>query len=166
MLKNEKFKVLGNSLSLQSLSLPGVASELSGFSETACAATVVANVIWTSAAASTHDVHGFSRAFTHWWSAFSHCSSHRGGGEIRTTLSPRTMISPSFFWFSTSVVSSVSSKTRLRCWSKPFSLPLRLFPPFNRTRTILLRFCSRISVVISLILESSILLFYTLDLNI
>src|SRR5512138_3748473 len=61
------------------------------------------------------------------------------------------MISPSFFWFSTSVVSSVSSKTRLRCWSKPFSLPLRLLPPFKRTRTILPRFCSRISVVISLI---------------
>lgn len=65
MLKNEKSEGLGNSLSLQSLSLPGVASEFGCFSKTACAATVVANVVGTSTAASTHDVHGFSRAFTH-----------------------------------------------------------------------------------------------------
>ena len=45
MLKNEKFEGLGNSLSLQSLSLPSVGPELGGFSETACAATMVANVI-------------------------------------------------------------------------------------------------------------------------
>ena len=45
MLNNEKSEGLGNSLSLQSLSLPSVASEFGGFSETAGAATVVANVI-------------------------------------------------------------------------------------------------------------------------
>jgi hypothetical protein len=78
---------------------------------------------------------------------------HLGGGEIRTTLSPRTIMRPSFFVFSMFVVSSVSSKTRFRCWSKPFSLPRRLFPPFRRTSTILPRFCSRISVVISLIVN-------------
>jgi len=38
-----------------------------------------------------------------------------GGGEIITTLSPRTMMAPSFFTFSASVVSSVSSSTKLRC---------------------------------------------------
>jgi len=76
---------------------------------------------------------------------------HLGGGEIRTTLSPRTIMSPSFLVFSRLLVSSVSSRTRFRCWSNPLSLPLRLFPPFKRTRTILPRFCSRISVVISLI---------------
>jgi hypothetical protein len=76
---------------------------------------------------------------------------HLGGGEIRTTLSPRTIMSPSFLVFSRFVVSSVSSRTRFRCWSNPFKRPLRLFPPFKRTRTILPRFCSRISVVISLI---------------
>jgi len=76
---------------------------------------------------------------------------HLGGGEIRTTLSPRTIMSPSFLVFSRLLVSSVSSRTRFRCWSKPFSFPRRLFPPFKRTRTILPRFCSRISVVISLI---------------
>ena len=63
-------------------------------------------------------------------------------------------MSPSFFWFSGCVVSSVSSSTRFRCWSKPFSLPRRFFPPFRRTSTILPRFCSRISVVISLIVGS------------
>ena len=80
------------------------------------------------------------------------CWGHLGGGDIRTTLSPRTMMSPSFFWFSTWVVSSVSSSTRFRCWSNPLSLPRRLFPPFRRTSTTLPRFCSRISVVISLML--------------
>lgn len=58
---------------------------------------------------------------------------------------------PSFLTFSVVVLSSVSSRTRFRCWSNPLSRPRKLFPPFSLTRTILLRFCSRISVVISLI---------------
>jgi len=33
------------------------------------------------------------------------------------TLSPRTIIMPSFLMFSLFVVSSVSSRTRFRCWS-------------------------------------------------
>ena len=33
------------------------------------------------------------------------------------TLSPRTIMTPSFLTFSLLVVSSVSSKTRFRCWS-------------------------------------------------
>lgn len=70
---------------------------------------------------------------------------------MRTTLSPRTIMVPSFFVFSEVVVSSVSSRTRFRCWSKPLSFPRRLFPPLSLTRTIFPRFCSRISVVISLI---------------
>jgi len=90
--------------------------------------------------------------FTHGWCSFSQ-RCHLGGGEIRTTLSPRTIINPSFFTFSILVVSSVSSKTRFRCWSNHFNLPRRLFPPFNLTSTAFPRFCSRISVVISLILH-------------
>ena len=45
MLNSEKFEGLSNSLSLQSLGLPSVASDLGGFSEAAGAATVVANVV-------------------------------------------------------------------------------------------------------------------------
>jgi len=41
----------------------------------------------------------------------------RGGGEMRITLSPRTIMIPSLRKFSEFVVSSVSSKTRFRCWS-------------------------------------------------
>lgn len=69
---------------------------------------------------------------------------------MRTTLSPLTIIVPSFLMFSGVVLSSVSSSTRFRCWSNPLSLPRRLFPPFSLTSTIFVRFCSRISVVISL----------------
>jgi len=67
------------------------------------------------------------------------------------TLSPLTMMMPSFFMFSEFVLSSVSSRTRLRCWSNPFSLPRRLFPPFSLTRTVFPRLSSRTCVVISLI---------------
>src|SRR5208283_2225792 len=124
-----------------------------GFAVAACSATLLAYVVCASSASSAFYVNDFALAFAHRWCAFSH-GGHLGDGEMRTTLSPRTIISPSLFWFSMFVVSSVSSSTRFRCWSKPFSLPLRLFPPFSRTSTTLLRFCSRISVVISLILES------------
>jgi len=50
----------------------------------------------------------YSRSFHAVW---------RGGGEMRTTLSPRTIMIPSLRMFSEFVVSSVSSKTRFRCWS-------------------------------------------------
>ena len=82
--------------------------------------------------------------------AFSHVF-HLGGGEIITSLSPRTIRMPSFLMFSGSVVSSVSSRTRFRCWSNPFSFPRRLFPPFRRTSTVFPRLSWRIWVVISLI---------------
>ncbi len=49
-----------------------------------------------------------SRAFYAVW---------RGGGEMRMTLSPRTIMIPSLRRFSEFVVSSVSSRTRFRCWS-------------------------------------------------
>ena len=145
---------LYDSYSLESLSHPSVMPHGCGFAVAASCATFMAYVVCASSAAPAFYVNGFALALAHWWCAFSH-GGHLGDGEIRTTLSPRTIISPSFFWFSIFVVSSVSSKTRFRCWSKPFSLPLRLFPPLRRTSTTLLRFCSRISVVISLILESS-----------
>jgi len=82
--------------------------------------------------------------------AFPHVF-HLGGGEIITTLSPRTIRMSSFSVFSGSVVSSVSSSTRFRCWSNPFSFPRRLFPPFRRTSTVFPRLSWRIWVVISLI---------------
>jgi len=62
--------------------------------------------------------------------------SHLGGGEIIMTLSPRTIKTPSFLVLSESVVSSVSSRTKFRCWSNPLSFPRRLFPPFRRTSTV------------------------------
>lgn len=83
-------------------------------------------------------------------SALSH-ASHLGGGEIIITLSPRTIRMSSFLGFSGSVVSSVSSSTRFRCWSNPFSFPRRLFPPLKRTSTVFPRLSWRIWVVISLI---------------
>ena len=92
-------------------------------------------------------------------------SPYLGGGEINTTLSPRTIIKPSFLWLSTLEVSSVSSSTKFRCWSKPLSLPLRLLPPLSRTNTILPMFCSRISVVISLILKPFVTNILSLYLN-
>lgn len=152
------FRIIDNllnySLPCQGLRLPLVASDSCGFSVATCRAPLVTDMIRSSAAASAFYVNNFALAFAHRWSAFAHYTSpYLGGGDIRTTLSPRTIIKPSLRWFSTLVVSSVSSRTRFRCWSKPFNLPRRLFPPFSRTSTILLRFCSRISVVISLILN-------------
>ena len=129
-------------------------ADSSSFAIAACCTSFVSHVVRTSATTPAFNVNSFSLTFTLWRCTFTHLN-HLGGGEIRTTLSPRTIIKPSFLWLSTSVVSSVSSRTKLRCWSKPFSLPRRLFPPFNRTSTIFPRFCSRISVVISLIIDPS-----------
>lgn len=42
-------------------------------------------------------------------------NDHLGGGEISTTLSPLTIMRPSFLAFSKLVVSSVSSRTKFRC---------------------------------------------------
>lgn len=92
----------------------------------------------------------FSSMFSEGCGAFSQVF-HLGGGEIITTLSPRTIRMFSFLMFSGSVVSSVSSRTRFRCWSNPFSFPRRLFPPFRRTSTVFPMLSWRIWVVISLI---------------
>ena len=101
-------------MSLQSLRPPVVASDSGLFAETACRTAFVPYVVCASAATPTHDVDSLALALTHRWSSFTHLT-HLGGGEIRTTLSPRTIISPSFFWSSTTVVSSVSSRTRFKC---------------------------------------------------
>jgi hypothetical protein len=67
-----------------------------------------------------------------------------GGGETRTTLSPRTIIVPSFLVESELVTSSASSSTRFMCWSKLYNLPLTLRPPLSWTSTTLFRLSSKI----------------------
>ena len=78
-----------------------------------------------------------------------------GGGETRTTLSPRTIIVPSFFVASVFVTSSASSSTRFMCWSKLYNLPLTLRPPFSWTRTTLFRLSSKILAATSDIQSST-----------
>src|SRR5467141_4705161 len=72
------------------------------------------------------------------------CSYRLGGGETKTTLSPRTMIVPSFLVESELVTSSASSSTRFMCWSKLYSLPLTLRPPLSWTSTTLFKLSSKI----------------------
>ena len=78
-----------------------------------------------------------------------------GGGDTKTTLSPRTMIVPSFFVASELVTSSASSRTKFMCWSKLYSLPLTLRPPFSWTRTTLFRLSSKIFAATSDIRDST-----------
>jgi len=157
---------LGDSLSKKRLCLPLIVTDGGCFPVATCCAPLVTHVVSASAAASAHYMDGFALAFPLRWSTFTHTlSPYLGGGEINTTLSPRTIIKPSFLWLSTLEVSSVSSSTKFRCWSKPLSLPLRLLPPLSRTNTILPIFCSRISVVISLILKPFVTNILSLYLN-
>ena len=138
-------------VSVECFRLPRISSDRCGLAVAARGATFLSNVVCSSSASSASNVNGFSPMFTERRGSFNH-RCHRGGGDIIITLSPRTIITPSFFRFSGSVVSSVSSRTRFRCWSKPLSFPLRLLPPLSLTSTILPRLSSRICVVISLII--------------
>ena len=64
-LKDVIFGGLADSLSLQSLSSPGITPDGSGFSETTGCATLMAHVICASAATPTHNVDGFALALAH-----------------------------------------------------------------------------------------------------
>ena len=144
------------SFSTQVFSLPRIPSDLSRLPITASGTPLIPHMIRPSTTSSTANMKSFSSTLPKRWSALALSQSfHLGGGEMMTTLSPRTIMTPSFLKFALSVMSSVSSSTKLRCWSKPFNFPRKLFPPFNRTRTTLPRLSSKILVAISLMCLSS-----------
>jgi hypothetical protein len=54
-----------DSFSLQRLGPPVISTQSCLFTKAACCTALVAYMVCASAASSTHDVHGFARAFTH-----------------------------------------------------------------------------------------------------
>jgi len=100
-------------------------------------------------ASSTSNMRLLSSEITHWSGASGHTNSlslslpHIGGGDIITTLSPRTTIVPKSLESPPSKNSTESSNNKFMCWSKPWRLPLITFPPFNLIRTTLPRLSSR-----------------------